>query len=116
MPLGVLLNDVPDIVGLPRLLELPAGHEVLDLPYGADSVLVGISQAKMGIITKMSHFGKWEMPRFFGLKLRGDGCKLYNKLKGLLLKVAVIRLKMYTSRLYVGDEKCGEWNNVQNSV
>ncbi len=78
MPLGVLLNDVPDIVGLPRLLELPAGHEVLDLPYGADGVLVGISQAK---ITKTCLIWEVGNASFFGRKLRGDGCKLYNKLK-----------------------------------
>ena len=50
MPLGVLLNDISDIVGLSCLLKLPPGHEIFDLPDGADSILVGLSQAtgKMG--------------------------------------------------------------------
>jgi hypothetical protein len=42
--LAVLLDDVPHVVRLPRLLELPPRHEVLDLADGPDGVLVGLGQ------------------------------------------------------------------------
>ena len=46
MSLRILLDDIPDVIGLPRLLEFPPGHEVFDLSDGADGVLVGVSQAR----------------------------------------------------------------------
>ena len=42
--LRVLLDDVADVVGLARLLELAPRHKVLDLPDRADRVLVRLSQ------------------------------------------------------------------------
>ena len=42
--LRVLLDDVADVVGLARLLELAPRHKVLDLPDRPDRVLVRLSQ------------------------------------------------------------------------
>ena len=42
--LRVLLDDVADVVGLARLLELAPRNKVLDLPDRTDRVLVRLSQ------------------------------------------------------------------------
>lgn len=47
--LRVLLNDVPDVVGFPGLLELATGHKVLDLADRSDRVLVRVCQTKTQI-------------------------------------------------------------------
>ena len=44
MSLRVLFDDIPDIVGLPRLLESPPCHKIFYFPDGSDRILVSFRQ------------------------------------------------------------------------
>lgn len=67
--LTVLLDDVPDVVRLPRLLELPPRDEVLYFAYGPNGVLVCLGEPAKDVASENFR----ELPRSGSLRGANTG-------------------------------------------